>query len=153
MEYYKIIKLSTGDDLVCTLENPDVDLTKNKTICVSNPVVLNVMRMPRGEMLVESYVMIPWVSFAENETYEIPTRQILTTANIKDKLKENYLEFVRRRTEDADSNDDEEQEVDPEDELYDELIGQLAEDLGDESEEDERNYSDRRVGRNTRTIH
>lgn len=150
MQYYKILKLATGDDLVCTLETPDIDLTKNRTITVSNPVVLNVMRMPRGEMLVESYVMIPWVSFAQEEVYEIPTRQILTTANIKDKLRENYLEFVRRRTDDA---EDDEEEVSPQEDLFDELMEQLAEDLGDENEEDERNYSNRRVGRTTRTVH
>lgn len=149
MQYYKIIKLSTGDDLVCTLQNPEVDLVKNKTITVSNPVVLNVMRMPRGEMLVESYVMLPWVSFAEEEIYEIPTRQILTTANIKDKLKENYLEFVRRRTDDTD--DFEEDEVSPEQDLFDELMEQLAE--GDENEDDERNHTGGRSGGVTRTIH
>lgn len=152
MQYYKILKLSTGDDLVCTLENPDIDLTKNRTVTVSNPVVLNVMRMPRGEMLVESYVMIPWVSFAEEDVYEIPTRQILTTANIKDKLKENYLEFVRRRTDDS-SEEFEEEEVSPEQDLFDELMEQLAEDSGDENEEDERSNSDRRIGRTTRTVH
>lgn len=150
MQYYKILKLATGDDLVCTLETPDIDLTKNRTVTVSNPVVLNVMRMPRGEMLVESYVMIPWVSFAQEEVYEIPTRQILTTANIKDKLRENYLEFVRRRTDDI---DDDEEEVSPQEDLFDELMEQLAEDLGDENEEDERTRSNRRVGRTTRTVH
>lgn len=147
MEHYKIIKLVTGDQLVCTTDQAYIDLSKDQCLTIADPVILSVMRMPRNGSLVESYVLLPWVSFAQDEIYEIPTRQIITMSNIKDSLKKNYLEYVKERT----SAEQKTEEVS----TVEEIMEQLAEELGDDIEQDENrsSASDRRTRRNSKLYH
>ena len=68
---YKIIKLTTGETIVCSTEDSCEDLLEKKTIIIINPVILNHVRIPRGSSLIESYIMFPWMSFTENNIFTI----------------------------------------------------------------------------------
>jgi len=80
--YFKYIKLVSGDNIVCTTTDNCENVYKQKTISVTDPVVLNPIRIPKGDVLVESYVMYPWFSFSEEIEYKIPTSQVVLVVNL-----------------------------------------------------------------------
>lgn len=158
--YYKLIKLSSGDNIICTTEDDCKDFIKKKIITVHNPVVINTIRVPRGTSILESYILIPWFNFCDSEIYDISTQQIVTTSNIKDGLVKNYQTFLENREKDEeeetkDISVEDLQEEDPD--IVQQLMDTLAEHIGEQSEEEEQDGRDEyyfgRDRRRTRTIH
>lgn len=144
--YFKYIKLVSGDNIVCTTTDNCENVYKQKTISVTDPVVLNPIRIPKGDVLVESYVMYPWFSFSEEIEYKIPTSQVVLVVNIKDNLKKNYLRYLAMQDNDDDITDGDLFVDDTEDEI-DEFLNEM----GEENENNENGGTDG-FGR-TRTIH
>jgi hypothetical protein len=144
--YFKYIKLVSGDNIVCTTTDNCENVYKQKTISVTDPVVLNPIRIPKGDVLVESYVMYPWFSFSEEIEYKIPTSQVVLVVNIKDNLKKNYLRYLAMQDNDDDITDSDLFVDDDEDEI-DEFLNEM----GEENENNENGGTDG-FG-STRTIH
>jgi hypothetical protein len=144
--YFKYIKLVSGDNIVCTTTDNCENVYKQKTISVTDPVVLNPIRIPKGDVLIESYVMYPWFSFSEEIEYKIPTSQVVLVVNIKDNLKKNYLRYLAMQ-----DNDDDITEgdlfVDGDEDEIDEFLNEM----GEENENNENGGTDG-FG-STRTIH
>ena len=97
--YYKYLKLANGDNIICKTTKDYKSIIRSKSLTVKQPVVLSQIRMPRNNVLVESYIMYPLFSFAVDDIYEIPVNQIVVVTNIKDSLKENYEEYLLQREE------------------------------------------------------
>lgn len=95
---YKLLKLNNGEDLVCKTEE-NLSLTDKQSIIIQDPMVLNQVRVPYGQGIVESYTLSPWMALCENEFYEIPVQYIIVAADIKETLKENYIKYVQDRKE------------------------------------------------------
>jgi len=156
--YYKLIKLSSGDNIICTTEDDCKDFFKKKAITVHNPVVLNTIRLPRGTSILESYVLIPWFTFSDSEIYEIATQQIITTSNLKEGLVKNYKTFLENREKEDEEEETKDMTVE---ELQEEapaalqqLMNTLAEHIGEQSEEEEDGREEYIFGRRrTRTLH
>lgn len=156
--YYKYLKLTNGDNIICKTDTDCKSIARRKVLKVKQPVVLSQLRMPRNNVLVESYIMYPLFSFAVDDTYEIPVSQIVVATNIKETLKENYEEYLSQReeadkdaveefsTQELSEEEGDERDLDVE-ELEDELITKILEGDNDEN-------SNTRGGRpNRRTIH
>jgi hypothetical protein len=108
---YKLLKLNTGDDIVCKTEE-NLSLKDKESIFVQDPMVLNQIRVPYGSGVMESYTLSPWMAMTEDDFYEIPVRYIIVAADIKENLKDNYIKYVQNRKEaeliaDASPDDDE----------------------------------------------
>jgi hypothetical protein len=152
---YKYFKLVSGEGIICKTEDDCKNIYKQKTVSVTDPVILNPVRIPRGEILIESYIMYPWFSFSPDNVYEIPTQQIVLASNIKESLKKNYVEYLTQQAkrdreemseeESFEMDDDDEDLID--DELEDEMIQQILE--GDDYEENGRIAT----GSSKRTLH
>jgi hypothetical protein len=145
--YFKYIKLVSGDNIVCTTTDNCENVYKQKTISVTDPVVLNPVRIPKGDVLVESYVMYPWFSFSEEIEYKIPTSQVILVVNIKDTLKKNYLRYLEMQDDDVDIIDNDIFVDDDADEI-DEFLNEM----GEENENKENGGTDG-FGNRRRTIH
>lgn len=151
---YKLMKLTSGETIVCSTEDSCEDLTEKKTITIVNPVALNHVRIPRGTVLVESYIMLPWMSFTENNTFNVSTSQIIVAATIKEELRKNYIDYIISRSNDSSEEDDEEfLEVSGEESL-DEFLEQLEKEIGNHENEDQdsREESGRHI-RGNRILH
>jgi hypothetical protein len=153
-ETFKYLKLVNGDNIICKTTDDCKTLTGKKLLCVKDPVILHQLRLPKNDILVESYIMYPLFSFAEENVYEIPVSQIVVATNIRETLKKNYTEYLMQR-EQAESEEEEETETitlqdadDFDDKEYeDEMIKQIL-----EGDSDENNSTG--TGRNSRkTIH
>jgi hypothetical protein len=154
---YKYLKLSTGDNIVCKTDDDCKNLFDRNTISVSDPVVLNAVRVPRGEVLVESYIMYPWFSFSEEKIYEISTKQIILAVNINDNLKENYIGYLKTQEEKEKERDDDPIIIDDEDDeetqsLFDKLLNALGDDIHEDTERHD-DFITGRTRRTSRTIH
>ena len=111
---YKLLKLNTGDDIVCKTEE-NLSLKYTESIFVQDPMVLNQIRVPYGSGIMESYTLSPWMAMTEDEFYEIPVRYIIVAADIKENLKDNYIKYVQNRKEaelNADASCEDEEESD-----------------------------------------
>jgi hypothetical protein len=109
--YYKLFKLSSGENIICTTDDNCDDLFSRKTICVMDPVQINNVRIPKGEYLIESYVLTSWLSFTDQPIYDISTTNIIVVSDILDSLKNNYLEFVTKSSKDNTPSDNEIEEI------------------------------------------
>ena len=140
----KILKLTSGEDIICKTFDECKDL-KGRNISITDPVVLNQIRMPRGDMIVESYVLSPWVALGNTESFEISTDHIIVAVDTKETLKDNYIKFIDSRSvpeisevEEKDLNTEQIQEI------VDRFINTL---------EEEQNDSNQTPKRSRRTIH
>jgi hypothetical protein len=157
--YYKYLKLSSGDNIICMTTDDCEDIYEKKSIKVTQPVILSAIRMPSSRGIVESYIMYPLFSFTEEEEYTIPTSQIVLAINIKENLKNNYLTYLSQREDEEDDDelvaDDDEDELEIEEETIDEFLNRLGEEINEDKETQE--YGEGilvgRVGRNPKRLH
>ena len=153
---YKFLRLTSGDSIICKTTDDCKQLTGKRIISVSDPVILNMLRLPRDGVLIESYVLFPLFSFSEENVYEIPVHQIVVATNIKESLKNNYLEYImyRDNKDELYTESDDAEETD--DGIIEELFEKFEQSLGDVNDEnnDDTGERDIRINRGTRrTLH
>jgi len=149
---YKFLKLSSGDGIICKTVDDCSNLFDRKTISVTDPIVLNPVRVPRGDILVESYIMYPWFSFSEEKHYVISTGQIIFVSNVEERLKQNYIQYLKTQEEKEQEKDDDPIIIeDDDDEENESLLDQLLNALGEDIHEDTERHDDFIAGRSRRT--
>ena len=153
---YKFLRLTSGDSIICKTTDDCKQLTGERIISVSDPVILNMLRLPRDGVLIESYVLFPLFSFSEENVYEIPVHQIVVATNIKESLKNNYLEYImyRDNKDELYTESDDAEETD--EEIIEELFEKFEQSLGDVNDEnnDDAGERDIRIDRGIRrTLH
>jgi hypothetical protein len=153
---YKFLRLTSGDSIICKTTDDCKQLTGKRIISVTDPVILNMLRLPRDGVLIESYVLFPLFSFSEENVYEIPVHQIVVATNIKESLKNNYLEYImyRDNKDELYTESDDAEETD--EEIIEELFEKFEQSLGDVNDEnnDDAGERDIRIDRGIRrTLH
>lgn len=130
----KILKLTSGEDIVCKTYDECIDL-KGRNISITDPVVLHQIRMPKGDMIVESYILSPWVALANTEIFDISTDHIIVAVDTKETLKDNYIKFIDSRSI-PEISEVEENNLDTEQiqEIVDKFINTLEEDHNENKE-------------------
>jgi hypothetical protein len=155
--YYKYLKLSSGDNIICMTTDNCEDIYDRKIIQVTHPVILSAIRMPSSRGVVESYIMYPLFSFSGEEVYTIPTSQIVLVINIKENLKNNYLTYLSERDEEEDLliPDDDEDVIETGEETIEEFLNRLGDEINEDKETEEygEGINVGRVGRNTKRLH
>ena len=138
----KILKLTSGEDIVCKTFDECKDL-KDRNILILDPVILNQIRVPRGDMIVESYILSPWSALSAANVFEISTSHIIVATDIKETLKDNYITFVDAKHEVEDSEDEDtyrqkksldEDKLDKIEEIVDRFINTLEEEHNENKE-------------------
>lgn len=146
--YYRLIKLTNGEVLIVQTDDSCDDWFNKTVISVLNPILLQTMRFPKGDSLIETYILHPWISFAEDEVIDIPTRNILVILNPAKGLIMNYEEYIMRSSVNNEPSTEEE-ETSSFEEFLDSLRGE-----GDQNGEEENdNEGYRSSGGNTRILH
>lgn len=138
MENYKLVKLLSGETLVCSIQedNFDLEVYDNKTISLYNPVLLNALKMPSTRGMVESFIFSPWGLFSSQEKFLVQMNHIIMIADLKDSIKEYYLDYINQNDEEAaiKSDDSDEEEIEDDDEDFEEFFNNIT-----KKEEDEEN--------------
>lgn len=147
--YYKLIKVTSGETIVCSTDDDCSNLTEKNSICIVDPVLVNHVRIPKGEYLVESYVLLPWLSFSAHAIYDLPTSQIIIATDVKESVKNNYIEFVVNKNME-DMGDDSAFKATTDEDTIDEILTNLEESMENEEEESESRESN--SGRNSNRV-
>jgi hypothetical protein len=90
---YKLLKLSTGDTIICMIQ-PECNIFTNESVFVINPIVVDVMKVPAEDGFYETCIMYAWNSFSSDEACEIATMHILACTNPTANIKEYYLKYL-----------------------------------------------------------
>ena len=69
--HYRYLKLSNGDNIICKTEDDCSNIYSKQTISISDPVIVNHLRIPRGHMIVETYGLTAWAAFVEQTVFII----------------------------------------------------------------------------------
>ena len=133
--YYKFLKLTNGDDLIVTTENEYGNWNSGLFMEVSDPVAIHSVRMPYRDMIVESFIMQPWIKMAKDEVVRIPVNNIIVATNVVEKAEVQYKEFIQNYKV---VEEEIEQQVDQGDQPSDEeVLEKFYNIIHNDSEEDE----------------
>jgi len=108
-KYFKLLKLVTGEDIICTTNENLENIIPNSVITIMNPALVHLVRYPRGAKVFENYVIQPWVRYAVQEKYTIMTNNIVAVTDLNDPTMKCYVNFLnveKSSTVDIDRLDD-----------------------------------------------
>ena len=134
----KFLKLTNGEDIIVQTDDTCESLNKKEFISVIDPVLIASMRIPRGPMVIETYIMQPWIKMAKADVVQIPTKNIVVAVDVHEMAEKQYLQYVeesnnRKVLEEATEDETEEEEL-TEEEAFDQLMQTMREDSDEEDD-------------------
>lgn len=142
--YCKFIKLTNGEDIIVQTDDLCETFKNKEFISVVDPVLISSMRRAHGNMIVESYIMQPWIKMGKVDLVQLPTKNIIVAVDIHEIAEKQYMEFIEenniRNSAKGDTNFVDESD----DETFESLMETL-DNNSDEEEEDE--HASKRSGR------
>lgn len=151
----KFIKLTNGDDIIVQTDDNCETFHNKEFISVVEPIQVASLRIPRGPLMLETYIMRPWLKLAIADVVQIPTKNIVVAVDVQEVAKEQYYQYIKEYTKDVDTlsnvlhneeEGDDEFEEDDEEQSFENFI----QSLGEESEEEDDGYPRTKSGR---TLH
>jgi len=92
MDICKLLKISTGENILCKVDTENV--FEESLVTISEPIVINIVRMPTSRGTVETCVMYPWSVFTIDNIFELSTSQIVAVANPSVSVKKYYINYL-----------------------------------------------------------
>lgn len=131
--YYKIVRLKTGESIICSMDRDIVSLSSESFLKLNEPVqVLQTQEKTQGNMVVgENYILRPWIGLSDSEEFLINVDVVLTIGNLKEQVREQYINYIEHTHETKKRQEDEKaifkllKEITPDNEIYiinDELV-------------------------------
>ena len=99
MTITKILKLSSGEEIICNLENDEKHPTY---LSISDP--MKVQSYPRATRngIEEALTLQRWVHFADNKVFDMPKTQVIVMANASYGLSKFYEYCVKKMNHEED---------------------------------------------------
>jgi hypothetical protein len=133
----KFLKLTNGDDIIAMVNDEYISTTTASHIQIQDPVMVSSARFPRGNMIVETYLMQPWIKLSRSNIMVIPTSTIVAAVDITDSAIEQYNQFLEM-TNSEEEIDTRHIEAVPSEDIFKQLMEAVAyRDESDEEEEDD----------------
>lgn len=134
----KFLKLTNGEDIIVQTDDTCESLNKKEFISVIDPVLIASMRIPRGPMVIETYIMQPWIKMAKADVVQIPTKNIVVAVDVHEMAEKQYLQYVEesnnRNVLNESTEDETEEEELTEEEAFDQLMQSMREDSDEEDD-------------------
>lgn len=123
------VKLTNGDNLMCTSYEDVTDIRKLKHLLVTDPIQIYSFKMPFNGSIIEKYIMQAWAPFSTTNEVVIPINNVVFVGDLKEAFIEKYIEYIT----DPDSHqlleEGMEGDEDPEkDGALEEIIDELSQD-------------------------
>lgn len=90
----KFLKLTNGDDIIAMVGDEFMSTTTMSHVQIQDPVQISSARFPRGDMIMETYLMQPWIKMSRSNIMVIPTVTIVAAVDITDSAYEQYIEYL-----------------------------------------------------------
>ena len=133
----KFIKLTNGEDIIVQTDDTCESLNNKEFISVIDPVLIASMRIPRGPMVIETYIMQPWIKMAKADVVQIPTKNIVVAVDVHEMAEKQYLQYVEesnnRNVINSTAEEETEEEL-TEEEAFDEFMQMIREDSDEEDD-------------------
>lgn len=134
----KFLKLTNGEDIIVQTDDTCESLNNKEFISVIDPVLIASMRIPRGPMVIETYIMQPWIKMAKADVVQIPTKNIVVAVDVHEMAEKQYLQYVEesnnRNVLSNSTEDETEEEELTEEEAFDQLMQSMREDSDEEDD-------------------
>lgn len=92
--FCKFLKLSNGDEIIVTTDQNCNDFKNEKYLSVIDAVEIKEVTMARGPIIVESFIMQPWIRIAKDDIIQIPTESIVVVVDVEDDVLNQYAKFI-----------------------------------------------------------
>ena len=139
----KFIKLTNGEDIIVQTDDKCDTFNNKEFISVVDPVLIFSMRRNHGNMIIESYVMQPWIKMGKIDVVQLPTKNIVVAVDIHEMAEKQYMAYIEEcavmKNTDSDTN--------ILDEADDEAFESLMETLDNNSDEEEDEHTSKRPDR------
>jgi hypothetical protein len=138
-EYYKVVRLKTGENILCSMERDIKSPASETHLQLNVPVqVVPMKEMRKGNHVVgESFMLRPWMGLSDGEEFTISTDVVLTIGDLKKEVKQQYVNYISQAKETRKKILDQEERSDAADELLREVnngdvrIIEIDEDYGE----------------------
>ena len=94
--YYKIVKLKTGETILCTMDADVTSVSSTSYLSINEPVqVIPHKERRKGRHIVgESFLMRPWIGLSDSEEFTVSVDVVMTIGNIKSEVKRQYVDYL-----------------------------------------------------------
>jgi len=133
--YCKFLKLTNGENIIVSTDDNCDTFTNKEFIDIVDPVLISSFRFPKGNMIVESFVMQPWIKMAKKDVMRLPVNNIVVATDVQEMAVSQYKTFVEESVNEVTS------ELTEED--IEETLNEFCSDAGDGEEEEEDGPTDR----------
>lgn len=107
--HFKIVKLKTGETILCSMENDVRTMVSEPYIRMHEPVQVIPQRETRrgNNVIGETFVLRPWIGLSDSDEFTISSDVVLTIGNLKREVKQQYVDYItqahetRQRLEDS----------------------------------------------------
>lgn len=99
--FYKIVKLKTGETILCTMKHDIRSLSTETHLNLNVPVQVIPHQETRrgGQVVGESFILRPWIGMSDSEEFTIGIDIVLTIGNLKKEVCEQYIKYVEQTNE------------------------------------------------------
>ena len=91
----KFIKLTNGEDIIVQTDDTCDTISNKEFISVVDPVLIFSMRRNHGNMIIESYVMQPWIKMGKIDVVQLPTKNIVVAVDIHEMAEKQYMAYIK----------------------------------------------------------
>ena len=133
--YCKFLKLTNGENIIVSTDDDCETFVNKEFIDIVDPVLISSFRFPKGNMVVESFVMQPWIKMAKKDVMRIPVNNIVVATDVQEMAVSQYKTFVDESVNEVSS------ELTEDD--IEETLNEYFSDAGDGEEEEEDGPTDR----------
>ena len=99
--FYKIVKLKTGETILCTMNNDIRSLASETHLQLTTPVQVIPHQESRrnGQVVGESFVLRPWIGLSDSEEFTISADIVLTIGSLKKEVRQQYVNYIEHTNE------------------------------------------------------
>lgn len=100
-EYFKIVRLKTGESILCSMSNNVKSLIGETHLSLTMPVqvIHQSESQQKGQVLGESFFLRPWIGLSDSEDFVISTDIILTIGDLRREVKNHYVSYIEQTME------------------------------------------------------
>ena len=102
--FYKIVKLKTGETILCTMNSDVKSLASETFISITAPVQVIPHKEVRkgGKIISESFLMRPWIGLSDSEEFTLSVDIVMTIGGVKREVKRQYVDYLTHANETRD---------------------------------------------------
>jgi len=99
--FYKIVKLKTGETILCTMNNDIRSLASETHLQLTTPVQVIPHQESRrnGQVVGESFVLRPWIGLSDSDEFTISADIVLTIGSLKKEVRQQYVNYIEHTNE------------------------------------------------------